>query len=152
AATALAARHLARRNASTLSICGCGAQAPAQLRALANVFSLRRVNLWDRDFESARRFVKNFGGDPAIDMRAVPTVDEATCGRGLARPCPTATSPFLGPASVSKGTFIAAVGADSPAKSEIEPELMARSVVVTDVLEQCVVMGDLHHAILAGKR
>ena len=48
------------------------------------------------------------------------------------------------------GTFIAAVGADNPEKSEIAPALMAASRVVADVLSQCVVMGDLHHAIRAG--
>jgi ornithine cyclodeaminase/alanine dehydrogenase-like protein (mu-crystallin family) len=42
------------------------------------------------------------------------------------------------------------VGADSPEKQEIEPELMASSAVVVDVLEQCERIGDLHHAIAAG--
>jgi len=152
AATALAARHLARPDASTLAICGCGAQAVAQLRALASVFSLRRVKLWDRDFERARRFAKDFDSDPAIEMHAASALDQATRDSDLIVTCTTATSPFLGPDCVSEGTFIAAVGADSPAKSEIMPELMAESVIVTDVLEQCAVMGDLHHAILAGRR
>jgi ornithine cyclodeaminase/alanine dehydrogenase-like protein (mu-crystallin family) len=50
---------------------------------------------------------------------------------------------------VAPGAFVAAVGADSPEKQEIEPELLARSAVVADVLEQCAAMGDLHHAIEA---
>ncbi|HEX4859587.1 MAG TPA: ornithine cyclodeaminase family protein [Rhizomicrobium sp.] len=152
AATALAARHLARADASTLAICGCGAQAVVQLRALANVFPLRRVKLWDRDFERARRFAKDFGGDPAIEIHAASDLDQVARDSDLIVTCTTATSPFLGPDCVSEGTFIAAVGADSPAKSEIMPALMANSVIVTDVLEQCVVMGDLHHAVLAGRR
>jgi ornithine cyclodeaminase/alanine dehydrogenase len=52
---------------------------------------------------------------------------------------------------VRPGTFIAAVGADNPQKSEIHPELMARAIVVTDILAQCATMGDLHHAISAGR-
>ena len=51
---------------------------------------------------------------------------------------------------VRPGTFIAAVGADSPDKSEISPALMAAAKVVTDVTAQCAEMGDLHHAIAAG--
>ena len=58
--------------------------------------------------------------------------------------------PFLGLDDVPAGCFVAAVGADNPAKSEIKPELMARATVVVDVLEQCLVMGDLHHAVVAG--
>jgi ornithine cyclodeaminase/alanine dehydrogenase-like protein (mu-crystallin family) len=45
---------------------------------------------------------------------------------------------------------VAAVGADSSEKHEIDPQLMASSVVVTDVLEQCATIGDLHHALVAG--
>jgi ornithine cyclodeaminase/alanine dehydrogenase-like protein (mu-crystallin family) len=51
---------------------------------------------------------------------------------------------------VRSGTFIAAVGADNPEKSEIEPALMKKARVVTDLTEQCSYMGDLHHAIRAG--
>ena len=64
--------------------------------------------------------------------------------------CTTAAKPFLEPDFVRAGTFIAAVGADSPAKSEIAPALMARALVVADLIEQCAVMGDLHHALSAG--
>ena len=46
--------------------------------------------------------------------------------------------------------FVAALGADHPQKQEIEPELLAGSAVVADVLDQCATMGDLHHAIRAG--
>jgi alanine dehydrogenase len=51
---------------------------------------------------------------------------------------------------VSPGTFIAAVGADNEHKQEIDPALMASCKVVVDSLEQCSVIGDLHHAISAG--
>ena len=58
--------------------------------------------------------------------------------------------PFLGPADVRSGTFIAAIGADNPEKCEIDPALMARARVVTDLTEQCSYMGDLNHAVRAG--
>jgi len=48
---------------------------------------------------------------------------------------------------VRPGTFIAAVGADNPDKQEIDPQLLARHTVVTDILDQCCAIGDLHHAI-----
>jgi alanine dehydrogenase len=51
---------------------------------------------------------------------------------------------------VAEGAFVAAVGADHPEKQEIEPELLAASAVVVDVLEQCATIGDLHHAIASG--
>jgi ornithine cyclodeaminase/alanine dehydrogenase-like protein (mu-crystallin family) len=57
---------------------------------------------------------------------------------------------LLGPDDIQPGTFIAAVGADSPGKQELHPALMARSKIVTDITEQSAVMGDLHHALEAG--
>jgi ornithine cyclodeaminase/alanine dehydrogenase-like protein (mu-crystallin family) len=51
---------------------------------------------------------------------------------------------------IRPGTFIAAVGADNPGKQEIDPALMAQSTVVVDHLEQCLRIGDLHHAVSAG--
>ena len=64
--------------------------------------------------------------------------------------CTSAHAPFLGPGDVRPGTFVAAIGADNPDKSEIAPALMRKARVVTDLTEQCRHMGDLHHAIRAG--
>ena len=57
---------------------------------------------------------------------------------------------MLDPDDIAPGTFIAAVGADSPEKQELHPLLMAKSKIVADILQQCSVMGDLHHALDAG--
>ena len=48
------------------------------------------------------------------------------------------------------GCFVAGVGADSEDKHELAPDLLARGIVVADVLEQCAHIGDLHHALAAG--
>ena len=55
------------------------------------------------------------------------------------------------PAPTSRpGTFIAAVGADSQGKQELEPALVASATLVVDVLEQCAEIGELQHALAAG--
>jgi alanine dehydrogenase len=64
--------------------------------------------------------------------------------------CTTARDPFLLASFVAAGTFIAAVGADSPDKSEIDPRLTAKALVVVDVLDQCAMMGDLRLAFASG--
>jgi len=51
---------------------------------------------------------------------------------------------------VPAGTFIAAVGADSPEKQELDPSLMVGNKMVVDNLEQCATLGDLHHALEQG--
>jgi ornithine cyclodeaminase/alanine dehydrogenase-like protein (mu-crystallin family) len=144
AASALAARFLARPRSRTIFVCGCGAQGAAQLEALRAVLPLDRAFAWDRDRDRAQAFADETGAEAVVDL-------EAAAGESdIIVTCTTARAAFLKGAFVRPGTFVAAVGADSPEKSEIEPALMATALVVADVLDQCAVMGDLHHAIAAG--
>ena len=145
AATALAAQYLARPEAATILVCGCGAQGAAQLAALRDVLPLRRGFAWDRDPARAAALARSVEGIEAV-------TDFAAAAResDIIVTCTTAREPFLEPDLVRPGAFVAAVGADSPDKSEIAPALMAKARVVADVLDQCVEMGDLRHALAAG--
>ena len=146
AATALAARLLARPESATLTVIGCGDQAAAQIEALAEVLPLRRIYAYDTALERAEAL--RLGGglrpEPVRDLR------RATLASDVIVTCTTARRPFLGPQDVAPGAFVAAVGADSPEKNEIAPALMARAMVVADVLAQALAMGDLRHAVAAG--
>ena len=88
--------------------------------------------------------------DRTLDVAVPDTLRAATLESDVIATCTTARAPYLGIADVRPGTFIAAIGADNPEKSEIDPALMARARVVADVRMQCAAMGDLHHAIRAG--
>lgn len=150
AATAVAARHLARPDSRVATICGCGTQGPIQLAALRHALDLRQVFAWDIDGRAARDFAARMATETGLDVRATEILADATRISDAIVTCTAATASFLDVADVRLGTFIAAVGADNPHKSEIAPGLMARARVVVDVLDQAVVMGDLHHAIAAG--
>ena len=147
AATALAARHLARKNASTLAVCGCGAQARPQAEAIAEVRRLERVTVWDVDASKALRMATELCGALGVPATAAAGCAEAVHGADMIVTCTTARTPFLDERDVSPGAFVAAVGADNPHKNEIAPTLMASAKVVVDDLEQCLHMGDLHHAV-----
>ena len=56
------------------------------------------------------------------------------------------------PGARRSGAFIAAVGADSEDKQELEADLVASATLVADVVEQCAAIGELHHSIEAGLR
>ena len=150
AATAVAARYLARKDAATATICGCGEQGRIQLTALLHVCNLRNAFAWDGDAEAARAFARRMTAETGIAVQAVDDLGAATRASDTIVTCTTAREPFLGQEHVRPGTFVAAIGADNPAKSELKPELMANATVVVDVLEQASFMGDLHHAIAAG--
>jgi len=150
AATAVAAKYLARQDSRTITVCGCGNQGRMQLKALLRVCRLGTVFAYDRDGEKAMRFSQDLTSELKISVRTVSDLGAAVRQSDICVTCTTSQRPLLGLDHVSPGTFIAAVGADNPQKQELHPSLMAGSKIVCDILEQCAVMGDLHHALDAG--
>ena len=144
AASAVAAKYLAREDCETLLICGCGGQAAAQLEAFRQVRKPARVLVYDQDPGRAESFAAVHRSERAADLaRAFRESDAAIT-------CTTARRYFVTRDMVRPGTFIAAVGADHELKQEIEPQLLSTAKVVTDLTEQAAQIGDLHHAIVAG--
>jgi alanine dehydrogenase len=150
AATGVAAKYLAPPDATVATIVGWGAQAMAQLEALAIVRPIRRVYAVDVDATAAARFAGD--ASRALGLEVGPSGDLAAAARAsdIIVTCTPARRAFLGLEHVRAGAFVAAVGADNEEKSEIEPALMARAAVVVDSRAQCATIGDLHHAIAAG--
>lgn len=150
AATAVAARHLARAGESVVTVCGCGVQGRVQLRAFAAVRPLRRVYAWDVDADRAAAYAREVAEWCGVPVEVVTSPGAACRQSDAVLTCTAARRWFLGRDDVRPGTFIAAVGADNEHKQEIEPALLAASTVVVDVLEQAATLGDLHHALAAG--
>jgi alanine dehydrogenase len=150
AATAVAAKYLARPEAGTVTICGAGTQGAWQLRALARVRKLRSVKVWSREPARAADFAGRMEAELGCEVRPVNGLKAAVAASDIIVTCTPAKKWFLGRDHVRSGAFIAAVGADSPDKQEIEPQLLASAVVVCDLLEQCAEVGDLHHALQLG--
>jgi len=150
AATAVAAKHLARRDSRTVTICGCGTQGRIQIKALSRVCRLQTVFAYDKSPEQALDFTHEVTENLGIPAESVNDLGYAVRSSDICVTCTTSRRAYLSTEEVSPGVFISAVGADSPDKQEIQPTLMANSKIVTDILEQCAVMGDLHHALDAG--
>lgn len=150
AATAVAARHLARPTSSVATVCGCGTQGRAQLRALVRILPLRLVFAFDADGDVASRYAQDMSAELGLEVRPVAHLSEAVNASDVCVACTPARQPYLRREHVRPGTFVAAVGADSADKQELAPDVLAAAVVVVDVLEQCATIGDLHHALAAG--
>ena len=150
AATAVSVRHLARPDAATLALAGCGRQAADQLAAVAEVRRVQRVFVADIDPARARRFAAEQSRGSSLCVEAVDDFPAAARTADIVVTCTTAKTPLLGPGDVSSGAMVAAVGADNPEKNEIAPGLMAAAAVVCDSLDQCAEIGDLRHAVAQG--
>ena len=150
AATAVAAKHLARADARVATIYGCGVQAAAQLAALAAVRPLSKVFAIDIDAARATRFAAENTAALGLPVDAHGDLRAAARASDIVVTCTSSRKAILTNGDVAPGAFVAAVGADNPEKQEIAPELMAAATVVVDELDQCAEIGDLLHAIAAG--
>lgn len=150
ATTAVAAKYLAKEKAGHLTVVGTGIQAAIQLESIARVRTLQQVLVWDRHAEKSHAFAETQRAKLGLAIKPVEDLATATRVSDLVVTCTPARRWLIGRGMIAPGTFIAAVGADSPDKQEIEPELLAASSVVTDLTTQCEHVGDLHHAVAAG--
>ena len=149
AATTLAVRHMARSNSKVATICGAGVQGRIQLKAVLTATALERVYIWDVNQDAAASFAQEMATKLSLDVRSTPDLSPVL-ESDIVVTCTSSRHPFLTADLVRPGTFISAVGADNSDKSEIHPQLYARSLVVVDSLEQAAEIGDLHHALDAG--
>ena len=116
AATAVAAKHLARPGSSTAGILACGVQGRTNLEALACVFDLTRVHAYDLDPERARRYAAEMAATLNVEVVSVSTPEDAvrgmdlvvTSGPILKHPTPTIPAGWLAP-----GAFASPVDFDS---------------------------------------
>jgi ornithine cyclodeaminase/alanine dehydrogenase-like protein (mu-crystallin family) len=150
AATAVAAKYLARPEARTATIIGCGAQGKVQLAAIAATLPLQQVWTLDTDHARAERLAERTSSRLGLRVEAVKDLHEALRQSDVCITCTPSRRAFVGTSDVAPGTFIAAVGADSQGKQELEPALVASATLVVDVLEQCAEIGELQHALAAG--
>jgi len=150
AASAVAAKYLASQSCNTALICGCGGQALAQVRALHAVRQPKRWLAFDADPAKAIAFAEAAGAELGNPCKPVTDLGQAIGESRLIVTCTTARRYFIERDMVQPGTFIAAVGADSESKQEIDPQLLAGAKLVTDLTSQAATIGDLHHAIAAG--
>ncbi len=150
AATAVAARFLARRDSQTVTLVGAGVQGEFQLAALAEVLPLRRAWVLDIDPARAERFAARAEGRLGFPVEAAGDLRMALRESDVCVTCTPSRVPLVAAAEVVPGTFVAAVGADSQGKQELDPKLVATATLVVDVLEQCAEIGELQHALAAG--
>jgi alanine dehydrogenase len=150
AATAVAAKFLARSDARTATVVGCGVQGDIQLAAINAVLPLQRALLLDTDHARAEDAAARATTRLGLRAEAVKDLRAALRESDVCVTCTPARRAYVMAADVAPGTFIAAVGADSQGKQEIDPTLVARATLVVDVLDQCAEIGELQHALAGG--
>ena len=150
AATAVAAKFLARRDSCSAMIVGCGVQGETQLAAIAAVLPLQHVRVLDTDLARAEDLAKRAARDLGLRVEVSGDLRDALRSSDVCVTCTPSRRAFVSRDDVHPGTFVAAVGADNQGKQELEPALVASATLVVDVLEQCAEIGELQHVLAGG--
>ena len=147
AATAVAAKWLAKDKAKTATICGGGNQGKISLNAIMKVRQLEKIFVFDIDKKKAQQFARDLSTELGISIHAVNDLKEAVLRSDICITCTPSKNYFLLREYISPGTFIAAVGSDSEDKQELEPSLLNSGKLITDITGQAATIGELHHAL-----
>ena len=156
AAGGVVAKHLAPQRVERVAVIGTGAQARAQLDALAIVRPrFRRVRVWGRNADRATLCVEDLRARPGLpegcSFQAATTVREAVEGAGVVITCTASRQPLVRADWLAPGAHVTALGSDSADKQELHPDVLSRAdLLAVDSRAQCTRIGELHHALDAG--
>jgi ornithine cyclodeaminase/alanine dehydrogenase-like protein (mu-crystallin family) len=139
AVSAVSARFLAKRDASTLAIIGSGVQARSHLEAFAEVRQLKDVRVWSPKAASRERFISDMSGHVPAALRAADTAEDAVRGADLIVLATSSITPVIDNAWVAAGAHVVSVGACRPDQREMDPALVARGRLYVDSRAAAVV-------------
>ena len=148
AASAVFAKALAQKNASTLGIIGAGTQGRMHLRAMAHVLPLKEVRVIDVQKEVAERFRSEMSAELGIGIAVVGSCREAVDGADVVCTVTAADEPLVKREWVRKGTLVVSVGSGR----ELDPELiLSAGRIVVDDRAQTRERGELAGLFASGR-
>ncbi|WP_378944649.1 cyclodeaminase [Paracoccus sp. R86501] len=149
AAGGVAARHLARADATRAAIFGAGLQARLQLQALRLVRPIDRAVIWARDAARAQALAAELDS-PDLRVHATADPAEAAGFADIVVTTTPATEPIFRAAWLRPGMHVTAMGSDQPGKNELDPHCLDRAdLYVADRASQTRLMGELRAAFEA---
>jgi alanine dehydrogenase len=137
AASGVATKYLARRDASVAAIIGTGGQAKTQLEAIAAVRKLASARVFGRNADRRKLFAEEMSQRIGIPVEPANSSSEAARGAHIICTATTASQPVLSSADLASGMHINAIGANHAHKRELDDEAVAGAdVIVVDSVEQ----------------
>ncbi|MEM9928497.1 MAG: ornithine cyclodeaminase family protein [Bacteroidota bacterium] len=143
-AGAVVAKHFGPQQVKKIGIVGTGIQARLQLENLQLITDCREVLVWGRSAKSLQRYQDEM---TAKGYQVTTTQDAALLNAAcnLIITATPSTKPILPPKPLLPGTLVIAMGADTPGKQELAPEVLQQAdLIVLDSRSQCIHHGEIH--------
>jgi ornithine cyclodeaminase/alanine dehydrogenase-like protein (mu-crystallin family) len=151
AASGLATRELARKNAETLTILGCGEEAQHHLKAMLAVRPLKKIIVWGRSVERAQAFVDAQNLPATVQIQVEADAETAVATADIICTVTSSTSPILKGEWLTPGTHVNLVGAALRTSAEADTEVVKRSRFYIDYrISAMAQAGELLNAIEQG--
>lgn len=144
ATSAVAAKHLARKNTRTKAIIGNGAQSEFQARAFKAILGIDQLRLYDIDPSASEKCRRNLAGQ-GFDIVICTSSQEAVEGADIITTV-TADKQYatiLSDNMVGPGVHINAVGGDCPGKTELHKDILLRSDIFVEYPPQTRIEGEI---------
>lgn len=144
ATSALAARTLARPDASTMALIGAGAQSEFQSLAFREVLGIERLRVWDID-PAAMAKLRGHLEPRGFEIHLATSAADAVVGADIITTC-TADKSYatvLTDDLVAPGVHVNAIGGDCPGKTELEAAILDRAAVFVEFEPQSRIEGEL---------
>ena len=149
AASALAARSLARPDAGRMTMVGAGALAPFLIRAHLSQRPIREVSLWNHRPEKAEALAAELRAE-GLPVTAVTDLEAAVRGADLVSCATLSTSPVVRGAWLKDGAHLDLVGAFNMKMREADDEALRRAEVYVDTPAARTEGGDVAVSLQAG--
>ncbi|MDA5194234.1 ornithine cyclodeaminase family protein [Govanella unica] len=134
-ASALATKHLAREDASSLAIIGTGEEAETHLEALLCVRPITTVTVWGRTPEKVAAFIEKHQGKGGAKLQSAPSVEAAVAGADIITTVTAAKTPILKGQWLTPGQHVNLVGASVASAAEADSDVVTRSRFYVDYIE-----------------
>ncbi|GAA0780453.1 cyclodeaminase [Roseibium denhamense] len=151
AAGAVAAKHLAVKEASRACIVGAGLQARLQLQALCLVRPITHAQIWARVGGKGTAAAAELSALLGIEVTAADDLSQAVREADVIVTTTPSTQPLISADWLRPGQHVTAMGSDQHTKNELDPECLKRAdLYVPDRQSQTELMGELRAALAAG--
>ena len=144
ATSAMAARHLAPKGATTMAMIGNGAQSEFQSLAMKTVLGIDTIRLFDIDPAATKKCAENLKGH-GLNVVECNSPEAAIEGAEIITTCTAdkQCATILTDNMVGVGVHINAIGGDCPGKTELHRDILLRSDIFVEYPPQTRVEGEI---------
>jgi len=144
ATSAMVAKYLAPKGATTMAMIGNGAQSEFQSLAMKAICGITTVRLYDTDPAATAKTARNLAGQ-GLEVVSCTSAEDSMQGAGIITTCTAdkQNATILSDNMIGAGVHINAIGGDCPGKTELAPAILHRADIFVEYPPQTRIEGEI---------